>query len=169
MDCSTPGTPSFTIFWSLCKFMAIESVMPSNHLIPCCPLLLLPSIFSASGSFPMSQLFVLGGQNIGASTSASVLPVNIQDWFISWSIVALQCCESAICIHTPPPSWSSFSPHPQSHSCRSSQSTKLSSLGSTGASHQLFYTWYCIYINPYLPHVSTGLFSTSASLFLPCK
>ena len=40
----------------------------------------LPS-FPASGSFPMSQLFPLGGQNIGASTSASVLPMNIQGWY----------------------------------------------------------------------------------------
>ena len=37
--------------------------------------------FPASGSFPMRQLFVSGGQSIGASTSASVLPMNIQDWF----------------------------------------------------------------------------------------
>ena len=38
--------------------------------------------FPASGSFQMSQLFKLGGQSIGASASASVLPVNIQDWFL---------------------------------------------------------------------------------------
>ena len=37
--------------------------------------------FPASGSFPMSWLFTSGGQSIGASTSASVLPVNIQGWF----------------------------------------------------------------------------------------
>ena len=37
--------------------------------------------FPASGSFPMSQLFASSGQNIGASASTSVLPVNIQDWF----------------------------------------------------------------------------------------
>ena len=36
---------SFTISWSLLRLISIESVMPSNHLIPCCPLLLLPSIF----------------------------------------------------------------------------------------------------------------------------
>ena len=36
---------SFTISWSLLRFMSIELVMPSNHLILCCPLLLLPSIF----------------------------------------------------------------------------------------------------------------------------
>ena len=39
--------------------------------------------FPASGSFPMSQLFSLGGQNNGASASSSVLPINIQDWFPS--------------------------------------------------------------------------------------
>ena len=52
---------SITISLSLLKFMCIKSVMPSNHFILCCPLLLLPSIFfPASGSFPMSQLFASG-------------------------------------------------------------------------------------------------------------
>ena len=46
-----------------------------------CPLSLL-----ALGSFPMSQLFTWGGQNIGISASASVLPMNIQDWFaLGWT------------------------------------------------------------------------------------
>ena len=40
--------------------------------------------FPASGSFPMSQLFTSGGQSIGVSASASVFPVNIQDWFPLW-------------------------------------------------------------------------------------
>ena len=40
-----------------------------------------PQSFPASGSFPMSQLFASVGQNIGASASASVLPMNIQSWF----------------------------------------------------------------------------------------
>ena len=53
------------------KPVSIESVMPSSHLIFCRPLLLLPSIFPASGSFQKSQLFASGGQSIGASTSAS--------------------------------------------------------------------------------------------------
>ena len=70
---------SFTISQSLLKLMSIESMMPSNHLILCRPLLFLPSVFSASGSFPMSQFFTSGGQSIGASASASVLPMNIQD------------------------------------------------------------------------------------------
>jgi len=54
---------SITNSRSLLKLMSIESVMPSNHLSLWCPLLLLPSIFPASGSFPMSQLFTSGGQN----------------------------------------------------------------------------------------------------------
>ena len=42
--------------------------------------------FPASGSFQMSQLFTSGGQSIGASASASVLPMNIQDWFpLEWT------------------------------------------------------------------------------------
>ena len=45
MNCNTPGFLSFTISWSLLKLMSIESVMSSNHLILCCPLLFLPSIF----------------------------------------------------------------------------------------------------------------------------
>ena len=44
MDCSTPGFPSFTNSQSVLKLMSIESVMPSNHLILCHPLLLLPPI-----------------------------------------------------------------------------------------------------------------------------
>ena len=72
---------SITNSWSLLKLMFFESVMPSNHLILCRPLLLLPSIFSStSGSFPMSQFFTSGGQSIGVSASTSVLPMNIQDW-----------------------------------------------------------------------------------------
>ena len=69
----------FTISWSLLKLMSTESVMPSNHLILCHPVLLLPSSFPASGSFPMKQLFASGGQHIGALIS--VLPMNIQDPF----------------------------------------------------------------------------------------
>ena len=74
---------SITNSWSLLKLMSIKLVMPSNHLILCKPLLLLPSIFSftVSGSFPMSQFFITGGQYIRASASASVLLMNIQDWF----------------------------------------------------------------------------------------
>ena len=51
---------SFTISQRLSKLLSIELVMPSNHLILCCPLLLLPC-FPASGSFPVSQLFESDG------------------------------------------------------------------------------------------------------------
>ena len=71
---------------SLLKFMSIESVTPSNRLILCRPLLLPPSTFQASGSFPMSQFFTSGGQIIGLSASISVLPMIIQDWFpLRWT------------------------------------------------------------------------------------
>ena len=64
---------------SLLKLISIESVMPSNHLILCRPLLLLPSIFPSIRSFPRSQFFTSGGQSIGVSASTSVLPMNIQE------------------------------------------------------------------------------------------
>ena len=53
--------------------------MQSNHLILCCPFLLLPSIFPSTVSFPTSQLFTSNGQRIGAS--ATDILMNIQDWF----------------------------------------------------------------------------------------
>ena len=71
---------SITNSQSLLKLMSIELMMPSNHLIPHCPILLLPSIFASIRDFPMSWLFALSGQSIGASASASAIPVTIQDW-----------------------------------------------------------------------------------------
>ena len=72
---------SFTISQSLIKFTSIELVMLSNRLILCHPLSSCPQSFPTSGSFPVSQVFQLGGQSIGASASASVLPTTIQYWF----------------------------------------------------------------------------------------
>ena len=66
----------------VCSSSSIESVIPSNHLIYCHPLLLLPSIFPSIRVFPMSWLFISGGQSTGASASASVLSVNIQGWLL---------------------------------------------------------------------------------------
>ena len=66
---------------SLLKLMSIKLVIQSHHLVLCHPLLLLLQSFPASGSFPMSQLFTSGGQSIGVSALALVLPINIQDWF----------------------------------------------------------------------------------------
>ena len=93
-DSVTPWTAarqaslSITNSRSLLKFMSIESVMPSNHLILCHPLLLLPSVFPSIRVFSNeSNLFSWGGLSIGASASASVLPMTIQDWFpLGWTI-----------------------------------------------------------------------------------
>ena len=83
---------SITNSQSLLKLMSIESVMPSNYLILCHPLLLLPSIFPSIRVFQMSQLFASGGQSIGVSASISVLPINTQDWSpLGWtSWISLQ-------------------------------------------------------------------------------
>ena len=54
----------------------------SNHLVLCHPFLLLLQSFPASGSFPSGWVFASGGQSIGASASAAVFPINIQDLFL---------------------------------------------------------------------------------------
>ena len=69
----------------LLTLMSIQLVMLSNHLSLCHPLLLPPSIFPSIRLFPMSQLLTSGGQSIGVTALASVLPMNIQDWFsLGW-------------------------------------------------------------------------------------
>ena len=62
--------------------MSFESVMSSNHLILCRPFSFCLQSFPEQGSFLISQLYTSGSQSIGASASASVLPMNIQDWFL---------------------------------------------------------------------------------------
>ena len=80
-DCSTPRppcpSPTPRDYPNSCP---LSPVMPSNHLILCCPLLLLPSIFPSIRVFSKSQFFASGGQSIGVSALASVLPMNTQDW-----------------------------------------------------------------------------------------
>ena len=77
---------SITNSRSLLKLMPIKSVMPSSHLILSRPLLLLPPTPPSIRSFPVSQLFAWGDQSIGVSASASVLPMNTQDWFrLGWT------------------------------------------------------------------------------------
>ena len=75
MTATCQASLSFTISQSLLKFMSIELVMPSNHLILYHPLILLPSIF------PCIRVFSNEKSSIGTLSSASVLPMNIQDWF----------------------------------------------------------------------------------------
>ena len=79
MNHSTPDLPTITNSRSLLKLTSIKSVMPSSHLILCRPLSSCPQSLPALGSFPMSQLFAWGGQSIGVSALALVLPKNTQD------------------------------------------------------------------------------------------
>ena len=76
MDCSTPGFPVYQQLLELAQ----THVHQVGDAILCHPLLLLQSL-PASRSFPISQFFASGSQSIGASASASVLPMNIQDRF----------------------------------------------------------------------------------------
>ena len=80
-DSLRTGFPVLTISQNLLKLRSFELVMPSNHLILFSLFSSCPQSFSVSGSFPMSRLFKSGSQSIGASASASVLPMNFQGWF----------------------------------------------------------------------------------------
>ena len=74
---------SITNSWSLLKLISIESVIPSNYLILCHPLLL-PSIVPSIGVFSneLALHIQYSSQSFGASSSAPVLPINIQGWFL---------------------------------------------------------------------------------------
>ena len=71
---------SITNSRSLLKLTSVASVMHPAISSSVFPFSSCPRSLPASGSFPMSQLFAWGGQTIGVSASASVLPMNIQDW-----------------------------------------------------------------------------------------
>ena len=82
MDCSTPKLPCPSLSPRVCSsssplsWWCHPTISYSFTSFSSCP-----QSFPALGSFPMSQLFASGGQSIGASASASVLPLNIQGWF----------------------------------------------------------------------------------------
>ena len=78
MDCSTPGLP---VLHYLLEF-AQTHVHWVDDAILCCPLLVLPSIFPRIRVFSSESALCISGQSIGASASASVLPMNIQCWFL---------------------------------------------------------------------------------------
>ena len=84
-------TLSITNSWSLPKLMSIETVMPSNHLILCRPLILLPSIFPNIRVFSNDQFFTSGGWSIGVSASTSVLPMNTQNDILWDRLVTSPC------------------------------------------------------------------------------
>ena len=100
-DSATPWTSarqaslSITNSQSLLQVMSIESIMPSNHLILCNPLLLPPSIFPSIRVFSNESVLELGGKSIGVS--ASVLPMNIQDGFpLGWKLDLLSVPEKSL-------------------------------------------------------------------------
>ena len=71
---------SITNSWSLLKLESIELVMPSNHLILCCPLLLLPSIFPSIRVFSNESVLCIRWPNYWSFTSALAPPKDHQDW-----------------------------------------------------------------------------------------
>ena len=81
MDYSMPGLPVLHCLPEFAQIHVhwIDDAIKPSHPLP--SLLLLLSIFSASGSFPMSQLLTSGDQSIGASALVSALPMRIQGWF----------------------------------------------------------------------------------------
>ena len=92
MECSTPGFPvhhlcrAYRKSGPLCRWCH-PTISPSVSLFSS-----RPQSFPESGNFPMSQFFASGGKIIGISSSASVLPMNIQDWTpLGWtSLIILQ-------------------------------------------------------------------------------
>ena len=76
-----PGFPVHHHSQSLHKLMSIKPMMPSNHLILCHPLLLLPSIFLSVRVFSNRVVLHIRWPVYGSFSSTSVLPMNIQDWF----------------------------------------------------------------------------------------
>ena len=81
MDCNTPGFPVHHQLPELAQthvYWVSDVIQPSHSLAS---LLLLPSIFPSISVFSMNHFFSSGGQSIGASATASVLPMNDQNWF----------------------------------------------------------------------------------------
>ena len=82
MNCSTPGLPVHHQFSELTQthdHWVGDAIQPSHSLLFLSSRL---QSFPASRYFPVSQLITSGGQSIGVSVSGSVLPMNIQDWFL---------------------------------------------------------------------------------------
>ena len=81
MNCSTPGLPVLLHLSELAQthiHWVSDVIQTSSSVIPFSSCF---QFFPISGSFPMSQFFPSGGQSIGTSASASVLPMNIRNWF----------------------------------------------------------------------------------------
>ena len=72
---------SITNSQSLLKIMSIKSVMPCNHLILCCPLLLLPSVFPSIRVFSSESVLHIRWPKYWSFSFSIVLPMYIKDWF----------------------------------------------------------------------------------------
>ena len=81
MNCSPPGFPVIHYLMEFAQLMSIESVMPSNQLILCRPLLLLPSTFPSIRVFSNELALCIRWPKYWDSASASVLPMKIPGWF----------------------------------------------------------------------------------------
>ena len=96
----TPGACSNSCSLSQWRHLTISSsVVPFSSCL---------QSFSASGSFQMSQFFTSGGQSIGVSASASVLPMNIQDWFPWGKSVWSPCSPRDSQVSSPTPQFKSI-------------------------------------------------------------
>ena len=92
MDCSTLGFPVLHYFLEFAQTHILSQwCHPTISSSAACFSSCLQS-FPVSRSFPMSWLLSSGGQSIGVSASASVLPMNIQDWFPLGGLVGSLCC-----------------------------------------------------------------------------
>ena len=81
MHCNTPGLPVLHYLPELAQ-IPVHWVHDASNISSSVLPFSCPQSFPASGSFPVSWLFTSGGQSIAASPSASVLPMNTQDWFL---------------------------------------------------------------------------------------
>ena len=85
MDCSMPGVAVLYQLLELGQLMSIKLVIPSNHLILCHPLLLLPSIFPNNRVFSNESVLHISWPKYWRFNFSIVLPMNIQDWFpLGW-------------------------------------------------------------------------------------
>ena len=81
MNCSTPGFSALTVLQGCSNSCGSSRWCHPTITFSAAPFSFCPQLFPTSGSFPMNRLFQSIGQSIGTSTSASVLPINIQCWF----------------------------------------------------------------------------------------
>ena len=106
MNCSTPGLP---VHHQLLEFTQTHARRIGDAIQPSHPFSSCPQSLPASESFPVSQLFALGGQSIGVSASASALPMNTQDWSpLGWTGSGSPCSPTDSQESSPAPQFKSI-------------------------------------------------------------